>query len=81
MSSPLLTAPHILVHVSARARRDSVRESNICCSVPALYEKYVNTSNPAFDEWDLSQRMAADGGLQQLENHYKTFIVSCFPRL
>ena len=49
--------------------------------MPALYEKYVNTSNPAFDEWDLSQRMAADGGLQQLENHYKTFIVSCFPRL
>ncbi|KAI1794546.1 glycoside hydrolase [Ganoderma leucocontextum] len=56
---------------------DSARESNMCHSVPALYEKYVNTSNPAFDEWDLSQRMAADtadGGLQQLENHYKTFI-------
>ncbi|TBU45754.1 glycoside hydrolase [Dichomitus squalens] len=45
--------------------------------VPALYEQYVNTSNPAFDEWDLSQRMAADtanGGISQLENHYKTFI-------
>lgn len=44
---------------------------------PALYEKYVNTSNTAFDEWDLSVRMAADtanGGLSQLEEHYKTFI-------
>ena len=53
-------------------------ESNLSCSVPALYEQYVNTSNPAFDEWDLTQRMAADtanGGISQLENHYKTFIV------
>ena len=32
------------------------------------------------DEWTLSQNMAADtanGGLNQLEEHYKTFIVSC----
>ena len=31
------------------------------------------------DEWTLSQNMAADtanGGLNQLEEHYKTFIVS-----
>ena len=76
-----LWSPDVLVHVSVRPRRIQVARSNICHSVPALYEKYVNTSNPAFDEWDLSQNMAADtanGGLQQLENHYKTFIVSCF---
>ncbi|EMD38346.1 glycoside hydrolase family 5 protein [Gelatoporia subvermispora B] len=46
--------------------------------VPALYEKYVNTSTPAVDEWTLSEAMANDtesGGLQQqLEDHYKTFI-------
>ncbi|CAL1705014.1 unnamed protein product [Somion occarium] len=41
---------------------------------PALYEKYANSSNPAVDEWTLSENMAADGGLQQLEDHYKTFI-------
>ena len=57
--------------------------------MPALYEPYVNASTPAVDEWTLCQNMAADtanGGLQQLENHYKTFIVSlsvlihCVPR-
>ncbi|KAI0639516.1 glycoside hydrolase [Trametes polyzona] len=42
--------------------------------VPALYEKYVNTSNPAVDEWDLSERLAADNALGELEEHYKTFI-------
>ncbi|RPD66329.1 glycoside hydrolase [Lentinus tigrinus ALCF2SS1-7] len=42
--------------------------------VPSLYEKYVNTSTPAFDEWDLTTNMAADGSLSDLENHYKTFI-------
>ncbi|KZT28462.1 glycoside hydrolase family 5 protein [Neolentinus lepideus HHB14362 ss-1] len=44
---------------------------------PALYEKYINASTPAVDEWTLSTNMAADtanGGLQQLEQHYKTFI-------
>ncbi len=49
------------------------------CSAPALYEKYANGNPPAVDEWTLSQNMAADtagGGLSQLENHYKTFIVS-----
>lgn len=45
--------------------------------VPALYEKYLNSTTPAVDEWTLSQNMAADtanGGLSQLEEHYKTFI-------
>ena len=54
--------------------------NDLSFSVPALYEKYVNTSNPAFDEWDLSLRMAADtasGGISQLEKHYQTFIVCC----
>ncbi|KAI0797622.1 glycoside hydrolase superfamily [Abortiporus biennis] len=44
---------------------------------PALYEQYQNSTPQAIDEWTLSQNMAADtanGGLQQLENHYKTFI-------
>jgi hypothetical protein len=42
---------------------------------PALYQKY----SPANDEWKISVAMAADtagGGLNQLEDHYKTFIVS-----
>ncbi|KXN85497.1 putative glucan 1,3-beta-glucosidase D [Leucoagaricus sp. SymC.cos] len=45
--------------------------------VPALYEKYINTTTPAVDEWTLSQAMRADtssGGIDQLEEHYKTFI-------
>jgi aryl-phospho-beta-D-glucosidase BglC (GH1 family) len=40
---------------------------------PALYQKYPG----AVDEWTLSQAMAQDtasGGLNQLEDHYKTFI-------
>jgi hypothetical protein len=42
---------------------------------PALYQKYPG----ATDEWSLSTLMAADtasGGLNQLETHYQTFIVS-----
>ena len=42
---------------------------------PALYQKYPG----AVDEWTLSTLMAADtanGGLNQLEDHYNTFIVS-----
>ena len=42
---------------------------------PALYQKYPGT----VDEWTLSEAMAADtagGGLDQIEEHYKTFIVS-----
>lgn len=48
--------------------------------VPALYEKYQNASPPAVDEWTLSEAMLNDtspgGGIQQLEQHYQTFIVS-----
>lgn len=54
--------------------------------VPALYEKYQNVtpnaaipSGQAVDEWSLSVAMrndtSAGGGIQQLEDHYKTFIV------
>ena len=46
------------------------------CSSPALYQRY--SSSKVVDEWTLSQAMAADtasGGLGQLEQHYKTFIV------
>jgi hypothetical protein len=44
---------------------------------PALFQKYPGS----VDEWTLSEMMAADtasGGLDQLEEHYKTFIVSKF---
>lgn len=43
---------------------------------PALFQKY---QPGAIDEWTVSAAMAADtasGGLSQLEEHYKTFIVS-----
>lgn len=42
---------------------------------PALFQKYP----AAVDEWALSTLMAADtanGGLNQIEDHYNTFIVS-----
>lgn len=42
---------------------------------PALYQKYPG----AVDEWTLSTLMAADtanGGLDQIEKHYATFMVS-----
>ena len=42
---------------------------------PAMYEPFFPN---AVDEWTLSQNMRADtarGGIQQLEDHYKTFIV------
>ncbi|KAG2009548.1 exo-beta-1,3-glucanase [Coprinopsis cinerea AmutBmut pab1-1] len=45
---------------------------------PALYERYLNDpAGPAIDEYDLSLRMRADtanGGINQLEEHYRTFI-------
>ena len=47
---------------------------------PALFQKYPG----ATDEWSLSVLMAADtasGGLNQLEDHYKTFIVRKDPSL
>jgi hypothetical protein len=43
---------------------------------PTLFQKYQPA---AVDEWTISIAMAADtasGGLSQLEEHYKTFIVS-----
>lgn len=43
---------------------------------PTLFQKY---QPEAVDEWSISVAMAADtanGGLSQLEDHYKTFIVS-----
>jgi glucan 1,3-beta-glucosidase len=51
----------------------------VVSSSPALYQKYSNNPTPPVDEWTLSLAMAADtasGGLSQLEDHYKTFIVS-----
>ena len=42
---------------------------------PALYEKYVNkTDIYVADEWTLCLAMGADGA-EELEGHYKTFIV------
>ena len=45
-------------------------------TTPWLFQKY----SPARDEWDLSAAMANDtsegGGLEQIEEHYRTFIVS-----
>jgi len=44
---------------------------------PALFEPYVNLSTPAIDEWTLSVAMRADtanGGINQIETHYQTFI-------
>jgi hypothetical protein len=41
---------------------------------PSIYQKYPG----AIDEWTLHTLMAADkagGGINQLEDHYKTFIV------
>ncbi|KAG6886030.1 hypothetical protein C0993_005214 [Termitomyces sp. T159_Od127] len=38
---------------------------------------WLNTEPPAVDEWTLSEAMRSDvanGGIDQLENHYKTFI-------
>ncbi|KAL0571233.1 hypothetical protein V5O48_010721 [Marasmius crinis-equi] len=46
-------------------------------AVPALFEKYANANPVAIDEWTLHTAMAADsagGGLNQIEDHYKTFI-------
>jgi len=43
---------------------------------PALYQRYADAG--AVDEWTISTLMAADtanGGLNQLEQHYDTFIV------
>jgi len=45
--------------------------------IPSLYEQYMKAATPAVDEWTLSVNMRADsarGGIQQMEDHYKTFI-------
>lgn len=48
---------------------------------PSLFEPYLNTTTangPVQDEWTLSLAMRADtanGGINQLETHYDTFIV------
>lgn len=57
----------------------SVRLVSLQVSAPALYQKYANANPIAIDEWTLSEAMAADtssgGGIGQLEDHYKSFIV------
>ena len=58
-------------------RRTTVTEPFIC---PALYEKYVTNDKgiTVLDEWTLSQAMG-DKLAEEMENHYKTFIVDPFP--
>ena len=41
--------------------------------VPALFEKYYNTTHPV-DEWTLTTSMQAANALGDLEDHYKTFV-------
>ncbi|EJD37873.1 glycoside hydrolase [Auricularia subglabra TFB-10046 SS5] len=44
---------------------------------PALYEKYFDDQTVNGDEWTLSAAMRADvagGGINQMEDHYRTFI-------
>lgn len=47
---------------------------------PSLYEKYVNNSQKivVVDEWTLSLAMGSNL-TSEMENHYKTFIVSTSP--
>ncbi|KAJ8093128.1 hypothetical protein PM082_020613 [Marasmius tenuissimus] len=59
---------YVFVPLTVRSARNSV---------PALFEKYHNTTSPPVDEWTLHTVMAADttgGGINQIEEHYKTFI-------
>lgn len=52
-----------------------VTEPFIC---PSLYEKYLNSSTgPVLDEWTLSIAMG-DRLSEEMEDHYKTFIVRFF---
>lgn len=55
----------------------TVTEPFIC---PALYEKYVNNDKgiTVLDEWTLNLAMG-DKIAEEMENHYKTFIVYSFP--
>ncbi|SJL04662.1 uncharacterized protein ARMOST_08030 [Armillaria ostoyae] len=46
-------------------------------STPALFEPYADTNNPAVDEYTLHTILAADtanGGLDQIKDHYNTFV-------
>ncbi|KAI3602122.1 glycoside hydrolase family 5 protein [Moniliophthora roreri] len=46
-------------------------------SSPALFEKYADVTPRVVDEWTLHSAMRADtagGGIDQIEEHYKTFI-------
>ncbi|KAK0458473.1 exo-beta-1,3-glucanase [Desarmillaria tabescens] len=46
-------------------------------SSPALFEPFADTSSPAVDEYTLHTLLAADsgnGGLDQIKEHYQTFI-------
>lgn len=48
---------------------------------PELYEKYFDDQTVNGDEWTLSVAMSNDsagGGIKQMEDHYRTFIVSLY---
>ncbi|EEB92251.1 hypothetical protein MPER_09269, partial [Moniliophthora perniciosa FA553] len=54
-----------------RYGRDRIR------GAPALFEKYANATPTPVDEYTLHAAIAADpanGGLEQIEDHYRTFI-------
>lgn len=81
ISSPILIlltlSPLVYVRCFVFARVQLIGAS----SSPALYQKYSSNPTPPVDEWTLFQAMSADsagGGIQQLETHYKTFIVRIF---
>lgn len=53
-------------------------------STPALFEPYADTNNPAVDEYTLHTILAADtanGGLDQIKDHYNTFVVRRSPKI
>jgi hypothetical protein len=69
--------PAVVVHVRVPTRlviRFYEADRRVS-SAPALYQKYPGV----IDEWTLTTAMRADtgsgGGIGQLEDHYKTFIV------
>ena len=73
---------HTLPTSSSRLNHHTARRVNLGglfilerMTSPAIFERYPDT----VDEWDLSIAMASDlsnGGLGQIEEHYRTFIVS-----
>ncbi|THH06748.1 hypothetical protein EW145_g3869 [Phellinidium pouzarii] len=75
----LVTEPfmQVLLRASLLLFYCQIKTVSFHLRVPALYEPYVNATVAAVDEWTLSQNMRSDtsnGGISQLENHYKTFI-------